>query len=175
MNQPIFLTKDAFNSLLANLVELEEGIGEIIDVFFREPSREAEDLKKVLNDYVRWMDEMVKRVTVEANADNEFPYAVIGSEVVVEEKGGGGTFCFKLVSPLRNKVDSNEISFLSPMGKAMLLKKVNQNFVVEAPGGNFEYKILDIKIAEDSHSMDTASIIGDRMEGSKETKQSNIV
>ena len=95
--------------------------------------------------------------------------------MVVEEKGGGGTYSFKLVSPLRNKVDSNEISFLSPMGKAMLLKKVNQNFVVEAPGGNFEYKILDIKISEDSHSMDTASIISGREERSKDAKQSNIV
>lgn len=175
MNQPIVLTNEAFNSLLANLVELEEGIGEIIDVFFREPSKEAEDLKKVLRDYVRWMDEMIKSVTIEATADNQFPYAIIGSEVIVEEKGGGGTYSFKLVSPLRNKVESNEISFLSPMGKAMLLKKINQNFVVEAPGGNFEYKIVDIKIAEDSNCMDTASIIGDRMEGSKDTKQSNIV
>lgn len=175
MNQPILLTKDAFNSLLANLVELEEGIGEIIDVFFRDPSKEAEDLKKVLNDYVRWMDEMVKRVTIVATADNEFPFAVIGSEVVVEEKGGGGAYSFKLVSPLRNKIESNEISFLSPMGKAMLLKKVNQNFVVEAPGGNFEYKILDIKISEDFHGMDTASIIRGREERSKDTKQSNIV
>ncbi len=175
MNQPIFLTNQAFNSLLANLVELEEGIGEIIDVFFREPSKEAEELKKVLKDYVRWMDEMSKRVTIEASADNQFPYAVIGSEVIVEEKGGSETYSFKLVSPLRNKIDANEISFLSPMGKAMLLKKVNQNFVVEAPGGNFEYEILDIKISEDPNKIDAASIISSKEKGSKDAKQSNII
>jgi transcription elongation factor GreA len=175
MNQPIFLTNKAFNSLLANLVELEEGMGEIIEVFFREPSKEAEDLKKVLKDYVRWMDEMVKRITIAATSDNEFPYAVIGSEVIVAEKGGGGTYSYRLVSPLRNKGGSNEISFLSPMGKAMLLKKINQNFIVEAPGGNFEYTILDIKITEESNCRDSTSIIGDQLEESRETKQSNIV
>lgn len=175
MNQPIILTNEAFNSLLANLVELEEGMGEIIEDFFREPSKEAEELKKVIKDYVRWLDQMMKKVKIVADAENEFPYAVIGSEVVVEEKGGGETYSFKLVSPHRNKIDSNEISFLSPMGKAMLLKKVGQNFVVEAPGGNFEYKILDIKIFEDSISMDMATIISSREERSKDTKESNIV
>lgn len=174
MNQPIALTQDAFDTLLANLVELEEGIGEIIDVFFREPSKEAENLKKVLKDYVRWMDAMVKRVNVVATADNDFPYVVIGSEVVVEENGGSGTYNYRLVSPLKNKVDFNEISFLSPMGKAMLLKSVNQTFVVEAPGGNFEYKILAVKIPANSLNTDTVGVSG-REEGSKETKQSNIV
>ncbi len=151
MNQSIFLTKEAFNALLANLVEIEEGISEIIDVFFREPSKEAEDLKRVLNDYVRWLDGTLNRVTIKANADNDFPNAVIGSEVVVADGSGSETYCYKLVSPLRNKIDSNEISFLSPMGKAMLLKKTNDEFVVEAPGGNFVYKILAVKISEDSN------------------------
>lgn len=146
MNQPIFLTKDAFNSLLADLVELEEGIDEIIDVFFREPSKEAEELKKVLNEYVQWLDATLKRVTIDDNADNEFPCVVIGSEVVVEDIGAKENYCYKLVSPLKNKVDSNEISFLSPMGKAMLLKKVNDLFVVEAPGGDFKYKVKDVRI-----------------------------
>ena len=175
MNQPIVLTQDAFNTLLANLVELEEGIGEIIDVFFREPSKEAEDLKKVLKDYVRWMDAMVKRVDVVTTAENDFPYVVIGSEVIVEEKSGGSsTYNYRLVSPLKNKVDSDEISFLSPMGKAMLLKRVNQSFVVEAPGGSFEYKILAVKIPGNSLNLDTVGVSG-REDGSKGTKQSNIV
>lgn len=159
MNQPIFLTKDAFNSLLANLVGLEEGISEIIDVFLNEPSKEAEDLKWVLNDYIRLLDSTVNLVTIVDTTDNDFPFAVIGSEVVVEDIGSNGTYSYKLVSPLRDKVDSHEISFLSPMGKAMLLKKVNDKFVVEAPGGNFDYKILAVKIIADSkNSLDSTGL-----------------
>lgn len=174
MNQPIFLTKDAFDSLLANLVELEEGISEIIDVFFREPSKEAEDLKRVLNDYVRWLDRTVKRVKIVTAAANDFPNAVIGSEVIVEDVGGSGTYSYKLVSPLRNKTEVNEISFLSPMGKAMLLKKVNDKFVVEAPGGNFDYKILAVRITPDSSdSVDSFGSSG--VENLKDSKQANLI
>lgn len=157
MDQQIILTKDAFNSLLANLVELEEGIDEINDVFFREPSKETENLKRVLNEYIQWMDAMVKRVKIDGDADNYFPYAVVGSEVIVEDFSSKEGYCYQLVSPLKNKVDSNEISILSPMGKAMLLKKVNETFVVEAPGGSFKYKIVEAKIIPDSNLVKSIS------------------
>lgn len=171
MNQTIFLTQDAFNSLLANLVELEEGIDEIIDVFFREPSKEAENLKRVLNEYIQWLDGTIKRVKVDENADNDFPYAVVGSEVVVEDLGSKEIYCYKLVSPFKNKVDSNEISLLSPMGKAMLLKKVNDQFVVEAPGGNFDYRIKSVTITASSNSESS----GDFARKDSSAQQANLV
>lgn len=157
MDQSIILTKDAFDSLLANLVELEEGIDEITDVFFREPSKETENLKRVLNEYIQWLDMTIKRVKIDGNADNDFPYAVVGSKVIVEDICSKEGYCYQLVSPLKNKVDSNEISFLSPMGKAMLLKKVNEIFVVEAPGGDYNYKIIEVKIIPDSSLVRSAN------------------
>lgn len=174
MNQPIFLTQDAFNSLLANLVELEEGIDEIIDVFFREPSpsKEGENLKRVLNEYIQWLDRAIKRIKVDEKADNDFPYAVVGSEVVVEDLGSKEIYCYKLVSPLKNKVDSNEISFLSPMGKAMLLKKVNDQFVVEAPGGNFGYRIKSVTIPTASSKPESS---GDFATKDGSAQQANLV
>jgi transcription elongation factor GreA len=171
MNQPIFLTQDAFNSLLANLVELEEGIDEITDVFFREPSKEAENLKRVLNEYIQWLDGTIKRVKVDENADNDFPCAVVGSEVVVEDLGSKEIYSYKLVSPLKNKVDINEISFLSPMGKAMLLKKVNDQFVVEAPGGNFDYRIKSVTITASSNPESS----GDFERKDSSAQQANLV
>jgi transcription elongation factor GreA len=69
--------------------------------------------------------------------------------VIVEDIDSKENYCYKLVSPLKNKFDSNEISFISPMGKAMLLKKANDVFVVEAPGGKFSYKIKAVTITAD--------------------------
>jgi len=103
MNQPINLTQDAFNSLLANLVELEEGIDEIIDLFFRELSKETEELKRVLNEYIRWLDATVNRVIIDDHTDNDFPYAVVGSEVIVEDVGSKENYSYKLVSPLKKQ------------------------------------------------------------------------
>jgi transcription elongation factor GreA len=146
MNQPIFLTKTAFNLLLSNLLKVEEGTNEIIDGFFGKRSKETEELKQLLNEYVRLLDSVLPNITTVTTAANYFPYVVVGGEVIVEDAGSGETCCYKLVSPLKNNIGFHEISFLSPMGKALMLKKVNDRFIVEAPGGNYEYKVLSIRI-----------------------------
>jgi transcription elongation factor GreA len=148
MNQPICLTKAAFELLLSNLLEIEEGLDEIIDEFFSQSSKEAEVIKGLLNEYVRRLDKVIPGVIIDPDAANDFPYVVVGGEVIVEESDSGETYCYKLVSPHNNNIGFCEISFLSPMGKALLWKKTNDRFIVEAPGGNYEYKVLSIKIRE---------------------------
>jgi len=41
--------------------------------------------------------------------------------------------------------DIIQVSYVSPLGAAMLGKKVNDEFIVKAPIGNLNYKILEIK------------------------------
>lgn len=150
MNQPVLLTKDAFDSLLANLLEIEEGIYRIMDDFFPEPSKEADEVKRFLNDYVGKLGGMINNISTSETANNDFPYVVVGSEVMVEDTDSHKTYHYKLISPLKQKIEINEISFLSPMGKALLLKKVGDCFAVEAPGGKFDYKVLSVKVTADS-------------------------
>jgi transcription elongation factor GreA len=149
MTQPVFLTKYAFDSLLANLLEIEEGIYHIMDDFFPEPSKEADELKQILNDYVERLTDMINNISTVEVSNNEFPYVIVGCQVVVEDIDNCKTYQYKLVSPNKNEVDMNEISFLSPVGKALLLKKVGDSFTVKAPGGEFHYKVLSIKITAD--------------------------
>ena len=41
--------------------------------------------------------------------------------------------------------DIIQVSFVSPLGKAMVGKKLNEEFVVKAPKGDLKYKVLEIK------------------------------
>lgn len=146
MDQPIFINKLAFNLLLSNLLEIEEDIDGIIADFFFEPSKEAEDARRFLNEYVKRLDNMIRNITTVETAGDDFPYAIVGSEVTVKDLDSGLIYCYKLVSPCKNKIDSNDISFLSPMGKVLLLRKVHDIFTVEAPGGSYKYKVLAVRI-----------------------------
>lgn len=146
MNQPIFLTKTAFHSLLANLLEIEEGMETIFDEFFRKPSNETEELRQLLAKSVTKLDHSLPHIVTVSTGANEFPYVVVGSEATLEDVGNGERCCYKLISPLKKSADSQEISFLSPMGKALLLKTVNERFRVQAPGGEYEYQVVSIRI-----------------------------
>ena len=149
MDQPILLTKAAFDSLLANLLEIEERMGEIFDAFFIELSEETEKLRELLRESVSRIDIMLPNITVVTSSDNEFPCVVVGSQVTVEDVCSGKVGSYQLVSPLKKSIGFHEVSFLSPMGKALLLKKVNEHIIVQAPGGLYEYKVLSIKIIAD--------------------------
>lgn len=152
MNHPICLTKYAFHSIVSNLLEIEEGIQVILDEYFSEPSNEAEELKQTLHDYLRRMDDTLKNISIAETAKNDFPFVIINSEVMVEEIGSLGIYRYKLISPLKDRVNAQEISFLSPMGRALLLRKVHETTVVKSPGGDFHYKVLSVRIIGDSKS-----------------------
>lgn len=53
-----------------------------------------------------------------------------------------------LVGMTESNPSENKISDQSPVGKALLGKKKGETVVVEAPGGEFKYEILNIEFGE---------------------------
>jgi len=71
-----------------------------------------------------------------------------GAKVTVKELPSGKTFKFQLVG-VDEIFDTDEEyerkSIASPIGKPMIGKKVGQQFVVQAPIGDREFEIIDIR------------------------------
>ena len=55
---------------------------------------------------------------------------------------------FIIVGMTESNPSENKISDQSPVGKALLGKKKGEIVLVEAPGGEFEYEILNIEFGE---------------------------
>lgn len=53
-------------------------------------------------------------------------------------------FIYKLVSPEESDLDKDKISVSSPMGKALLGRKLNDEIELNVPAGQMKYKIIDI-------------------------------
>lgn len=51
---------------------------------------------------------------------------------------------YRLVSPEEADFDQNKISITSPIGKALMGKKIGDVVKVKVPAGTLEYKILDL-------------------------------
>ncbi|MBL7142551.1 MAG: transcription elongation factor GreA [Candidatus Pacebacteria bacterium] len=67
----------------------------------------------------------------------------IGSFVSLKSKEGKEEF--QIVGPEEADVLNNRISFLSPLGEAILNKQEGETMKINTPGGEKEYKILKIK------------------------------
>ncbi len=69
----------------------------------------------------------------------------IGSTVTLTKKGGSKKIVYILVGEYEADPANGKVSVASPLGKALLKKKVGDIVVVSAPAGKTEYTINEIK------------------------------
>jgi transcription elongation GreA/GreB family factor len=79
------------------------------------------------------------------------PYVLIGSKLELENVHTASTEEIQIVSPFTGIIDFEvaSASYLSPIGKAFLLRKVNDTVRVETPMGVMHYRINAIKPPDD--------------------------
>ncbi len=67
-----------------------------------------------------------------------------GSTVTLENCGNGEKVTYQIVGPDESDIPSGKISIASPIGKALVGKEVDDEVVVQTPGGIKKYIILEI-------------------------------
>lgn len=74
---------------------------------------------------------------------------VFGSTVAISEIGTGKGITYQLVGPLESDLERNRISVTSPIGGALIGKRVGDEVSVKTPGGVREFEIIDITVQEE--------------------------
>lgn len=69
---------------------------------------------------------------------------MFGCTVVLENLTTEEEVRYQLVGPDESDINQGRISVSSPLGKAMIGKKVGDEIVVQAPGGQRHYELVDI-------------------------------
>ena len=67
-----------------------------------------------------------------------------GLHVKLEDLDTGDTVTYQLVGPDESEPENGMISITSPIGRALIGKQVDDDVVVQAPGGVREFVVLDI-------------------------------
>jgi len=70
---------------------------------------------------------------------------VFGCTVVLENSETEKEVQYQLVGPDESDVSQRRISVSSPVGRAMIGKRVGDAIVVQAPGGRRQYELIDIR------------------------------
>jgi transcription elongation factor GreA len=152
MSENEYLTKEKFEEFKTELADLKgkrrkevaeslEYAKSLGDLSENAEYHEARDMQATIEDRIAKLEELLKTATVvsshETNAVN------IGSVVTVEKDGKKSEYT--IVGSEEANVISNKISIKSPFGHAIVGKKKGEMFVFTSPGGELQYKIIDIK------------------------------
>ena len=72
----------------------------------------------------------------------------LGSRVTIHSKANDSEVTYSILGPWDGGPDEGVLSYLSPLGTALLQKKQGDEFEVELPTGTQSFKILSIEKGE---------------------------
>lgn len=151
INQQVQITKNGLKSLEVELAGLvDEKRPKLIDRLANARSQgdlsensdyqNAKDELEFLDGRISELEEVIKRaVVVRAGNKNEVSF---GTKVTL--KAGGKEHVYEVVGEWEADPSEKKISHISPLGQALVGKKVGDKVKVEAPAGNVVYQILKI-------------------------------
>ena len=90
------------------------------------------------------IEAMLKNVEIIEDVKGNAKSVVVGVTVKVLDEAYGDECAYRVVGSTEADPRNGKISDESPVGKALLGKKIGEEVIVEAPGGEFKLKILSI-------------------------------
>jgi transcription elongation factor GreA len=152
MARNVTLSKPMFENLVLHLVNIENEKEGLIEGFFPKPSMGRLKLRSFLDDYITGIDFLIKnKVSVVDKSDNSFPFVIIYCKTEVLDLKTREKLQYRIVSPYDN-LKTGDVSFLSPVGKSLLMKEVGDEVTIDAPGGKLNYKIQSINLTAMQHA-----------------------
>jgi len=69
----------------------------------------------------------------------------VGSLVEIKQVGSGKKQTYRIVGPAEANPEEHKISYMSPVGRAVMGHKVGDVVIVHAPAGDIKYRIISIR------------------------------
>lgn len=146
------LTKEGHQQLVSELATLNEKASLLVDKIeeVAQPDESGEDslasqLKaelEVVNSKIASIEEVLENFEI-INGHPSTTSVQVGSKVKIKISGNSER-TFHIVGELEADPTANKISSESPLGLALMGKKLHDQFDVDAPAGKLTYKIVAI-------------------------------
>lgn len=154
-NGDIYLTQEGYEKLVEELKflktvrrrELSKEVGEARahgDISENAEYDAAKEALALNEKRVAELEDKLSRARILDKLDLPRDKVTIGATVKVKDLDSGEELEYTLVSGLEADPSQNKISFSSPIGKGLMLRKLNETVEINVPAGVLRYKVLQI-------------------------------
>ncbi len=126
---------------IAEKIKVARGYGDLSE---NSEYDEAKNEQAKIEARIVELEAMLKNVEIIEDIKGKAKTVVIGVRVKVLDVEFGDELEYRVVGSTEADPREGKISDESPVGKALLGKKLNDEVIVEAPGGEFKLKIIEI-------------------------------
>lgn len=142
----ITLSSAAYQQLISHLVNIEDHLDGLIDEYFPSLTIEREEFSELIAKYINELNAVMGKISVSADSGNIFPFVIIGSEVTIKDLDNQETYQYCISLPYQKDTRKRYISYMSPVGRALLLKRTGEQVSVQIPNGISRYQIESIRL-----------------------------
>lgn len=146
------ITQRIFEMLVQHLISVGEEKQYVIEKYYPSYTHERNEFEELINSYMNNLENIIKhKIAIDDKTSEACPLVLIGSNIYIKDLSDNTVEKLQLVSPFMGKVDLSldSASYLSPMGRALLLKKPGDLVSVETPMGLLNYNIQSIELPQD--------------------------
>ncbi|WP_172254885.1 transcription elongation factor GreA [Saccharibacillus deserti] len=105
----------------------------------------AKDDQAFMETRIMQLEKMLIKARIADASSGSSGIIVVGSNVVLKDIEFGDTLEYQVVGPAEADVADGKISYESPLGRALMGKKVGEKINVDAPMGTIHYELLEVK------------------------------
>lgn len=154
-SQEAFLTPEKFEELKAELEHLKtvrrKEIAESLeyarslgDLSENAEYQEARDMQAAIEERIGHLESVIKEAKIVAH-DKKGGVVGLGSEVAMQKDGEKESRIYTIVGSEEANIHERKLSYLSPLGEALMGKQKGDTFTFDTPNGKQAYKVLEVK------------------------------
>ena len=126
---------------IAEKIKIARGYGDLSE---NSEYDEAKNEQAKIEARIAEIEAMLKNIEIIGDVKGKAKTVIIGVKVKVLDVEYGDESEYRVVGSTEADPRNGKISDESPVGKALLGKKIGDEVIVEAPGGEFKLKIVEI-------------------------------
>lgn len=149
-----FLTPEKFKELKAELEHLKtvrrkevaeslEYARSLGDLSENAEYQEARDMQAAIEERIAHLEQVIKEAKIVAH-DKKGDVVGLGSEVVIQKDKEKSKITYRIVGSEEANIHEHKLSYLSPLGEALMGKAKGDSFTFDTPAGKQTYKVLSV-------------------------------
>ena len=105
--------------------------------------QEARDMQAAIEERIGHLEQIIKEAKIVAT-DKRGDIVGLGSVVSIQKDGDKESREYTIVGTEEENIHEHKLSYLSPLGEALMGKAKGESFSFETPGGKQTYKVLKV-------------------------------
>lgn len=107
--------------------------------------QEARDMQAAIEERISHLEVIIKEAKIVARDSKKGGVVGLGSEVTIQKEKEKDSRTYTIVGSEEANIHEKKLSYLSPLGEALMGKQKGEVFVFDTPNGKQTYKVLSVK------------------------------